>query len=492
MKALFRKLTVAIVAVCAAGFFAGCELEDDAFTGIRFTKDGCYAEAGSEVYVSAVFINNDKENKNAVIKYSIDADLSDSTGSFLDKTSAASGEAIKLTLGSKVGITVIKAEYDTYTARTACGVEAETISINDKPIGFAQFGVEPSKMKTVVTVSNAADLKKYAKQGGCLIYVDGVIDMSEGILPIEGKTMDGNNATPAMNAFIASNSEYSTYADWIKNMTTNSWINSHLNDKGDTNTLSISNTYKNKIQIQIASNTAIIGLPGAVIRGVNFSIKSNNVVIRNLTLKDSVDPFPHHENGDGWNAQHDLISIDKGTNIWIDHCSFEDTLNLGTAANGEKWQIYDGLCDMKSSATNITVSYCVFKNHDKTMLIGSGDSDGDNTKRFITLANNYWLNCGQRCPFVRNSRIHVYNNVYDSDAYRHWTSQTSINARAGSIVCAQNNYFGSVTSQNEQGGTIYISDSAIFDLAPKYGYVLRKTSSDLRNLAGPGKLSVTK
>ena len=141
MKALFRKLTVAIVAVCAAGFFAGCELEDDAFTGIRFTKDGCYAEAGSEVYVSAVFINNDKENKNAVIKYSIDADLSDSTGSFLDKTSAASGEAIKLTLGSKVGITVIKAEYDTYTARTACGVEAETITgVDRKHISLVCLG----------------------------------------------------------------------------------------------------------------------------------------------------------------------------------------------------------------------------------------------------------------------------------------------------------------------------------------------------------------
>ena len=52
------------------------------------------------------------------------------------------------------------------------------------------------------------------------------------------------------------------------------------------------------------------------------------------------------------------------------------------------------------------------------MLIGSSDKDGedDPAARKISLFYNYWLNCGQRCPFVRNSLCHVLNNVYDSDS----------------------------------------------------------------------------
>ncbi|MDD5835115.1 MAG: hypothetical protein PUD00_07785 [Treponema berlinense] len=157
----------------------------------------------------------------------------------------------------------------------------------------------------------------------------------------------------------------------------------------------------------------------------------------------------------------------------MDHCTFEDTLTLGKAANGEKLQVYDGLCDMKSTTTNVTVSNCVFKNHDKTMLIGSSDKDGENdpAARKISLFYNYWLNCGQRCPFVRNSLCHVLNNVYDSDSNRIYNSQTSINARAGSVVCAENNSFGSVASPNEAGGSISYSPNSNFNPESYYLYV---------------------
>lgn len=128
---------------------------------------------------------------------------------------------------------------------------------------------------------------------------------------------------------------------------------------------------------------------------------------------------------------------------------------------------------MKSTTTNVTVSNCVFKNHDKTMLIGSSDKDGENdpAARKISLFYNYWLNCGQRCPFVRNSLCHVLNNVYDSDSNRIYNSQTSINARAGSVVCAENNSFGSVASPNEAGGSISYSPNSNFNPESYYLYV---------------------
>ena len=300
-----------------------------------------------------------------------------------------------------------------------------------------------------------------------MIFVQGNIDMSEGMLPAEGSVMDGSSATDKMNSFVVSKSEYSSYGEWVKNTT-------NVSASEDTKTTSISNAYKSIIQITVANNTAIIGLDGACVRGGSFSIRNvSNVVIRNISLKDAVDPFPHHESGDGWNAQHDLVSIDNGKNIWIDHCTFEDTLTLGKAANGEKLQVYDGLCDMKSTTTNVTVSNCVFKNHDKTMLIGSSDNDGANdpAARKISLFYNYWLNCGQRCPFVRNSLCHVLNNVYDSDSNRIYNSQTSINARAGSVVCAENNSFGSVASPNEAGGSISYLPNSNFNPESYYLYV---------------------
>lgn len=270
------------------------------------------------------------------------------------------------------GFVKVVAECNGFSAYKIFGVySSEEIVVSDKALGFAGLGVDMSKMVNTFTVSTGSELKQYAREGGYLIFVKGNIDMSEGMLPAEGSVMDGSRATDKMNAFVANNSKYSTYGEWIKNTT-------NVSASEKTETTSISNAYKSIIQIVVANNTAIIGLDGACVRGGSFSIRNvSNVVIRNISLKDAVDPFPHHESGDGWNAQHDLVSIDNGKNIWIDHCTFEDTLTLGKAANGEKLQVYDGLCDMKSTTTNVTVSNCVFKNHDKTMLIGSSDKDGE-------------------------------------------------------------------------------------------------------------------
>ena len=72
---------------------------------------------------------------------------------------------------------------------------------------------------------------------------------------------------------------------------------------------------------------------------------------------------------------------------------------------------------------------------------------------------------------MRNSLCHVLNNVYDSDSNRIYNSQTSINARAGSVVCAENNSFGSVASPNEAGGSISYSPNSNFNPESYYLYV---------------------
>lgn len=359
------------------------------------------------------------------------------------------------------------------TVTVTSEVTKKIISLSDSPVGYASLGTSYSTTGGT-TVTTRAQLLSAVSSGGVII-IDGMIDMSEGKLWTSGST-SMTAGTTAMNTFVSSAStsvSYSTYADWVDKYSA-ACSTSTEDDKSTTpesgesrsslfdDLWVLNDAYGNKIKINLNSNTTIIGKDeNCGIRGGSIQINGkSNIQIRNLIIQDPCDPFPHHESGDGYNAQWDGICVQgASSNIWIDHCTFEDTLTLAKTTNTtkEKWQIYDGLCDMKGACTNITVSNCIFKNHDKTMLIGSSDSDGDNTKRFVTLAGNYFLNCGQRLPMVRNTLVHVLNNYYVSSGSP-YSSQSCVNARKNSIVYAENNYFDS--------GCTYSFNTASSDSTP--------------------------
>ena len=386
--------------------------------------------------------------------------------------------------------------------------EAEkSIKLGDLPVGFAGLGTNYVTSGTKVEVSTRDKLIEAVSGGNKIIVITSMIDMSDGMLPAEGKTLLAS--TQALDVFVKSvKSDYGNYKAWVdayrqactkttedkgKNASTNSGLYDDL--------WALNKAYGKKICLEIKSGTTLIGkTQDCGIRGGSILVKGDNIQIRNLTIKDACDPFPHHEQkdsntSDGYNAQWDGITIDGNKNIWIDHCTFEDTLSLETVKTGdtldEKWQTYDGLCDIKGDATNITVSNCIFKNHDKTMLIGSSDSDGDNSKRFVTLYGNYFLNCVQRLPMVRNTTIHIFNNYYDSSnpAY---SNSYAIGRRKNCIVYAENNYFGSGIkySIKETNGELHSSgnvdnseksstaatDSAVFSSLNKYKYTALSAS----------------
>ena len=116
---------------------------------------------------------------------------------------------------------------------------------------------------------------------------------------------------------------------------------------------------------------------------------------------------------------------------------------------------------MKNDCSGITISWNKFQNHDKTMLIGSSDKDGDNTKRTITLHHNHFYNCGQRLPMVRNSQIHIFNNIYEVNN-PYYKSQYCIGVRKNSLIIAENNYFGSGINYSfkDSKGTVYASGNS--------------------------------
>ena len=518
----FKLLSASLLALISGFFFFGCETEESHFTGLRLSGANCYVAAGESVELTAVFVKEDKENKSAEITWTL---IKDTTGgASLTAVSPLSGQSVNLsndqsvsllsgqsatftagsTEGGLCGITV---SYENYSVTAYIGVEETKISADDIPTGFAGLGADISKMTNSVTVTDPDDLITYAGKGNYLILVEGTIDMSRGMLPSPGSK--STDPTAALNEFVSANSDYSSYSAWLKGET-------KVSSDANTGTPSISNTYKNKIQVKVASNTAIIGSGNdAVIRGGTFSInKTGNVIIRNLTIRDAVDPFPHHEvksdgvTSDGWNAQFDCIAVSGANHVWIDHCTFEDTLILGTAANGEKWQVYDGLCDITNTSSYVTVSNCIFRNHDKTSLIGNGESDIYGGQ--ITLACNRFYGCGQRLPLLCYPEMHIYNNYY-GDETGFYSNSYAIGARyAAFTVIAEGNYFGSGISNafnasTNAGGECYasgnstnsgsLSTTSSKPFEVPYSYMLLSYSEAknyVKSHAGAGKLPVSK
>jgi pectate lyase len=190
------------------------------------------------------------------------------------------------------------------------------------------------------------------------------------------------------------------------------------------------NAQQDQVRLRIGSNTTIVGVgKDATIKGAWFDIRGTanvansrtNIIVRNLTFRDTYDCFPQWSPTDGtlgsWNALYDAISLRDTNNVWVDHNTFEDrdtadaTLPLHF---GVLFQVHDGLLDITNGSDLVTVSWNRFRNHDKMMLIGSSDGmTTDRGKLRVTLHHNVFDGIGQRAPRVRFGQVHVYNNFYD-------------------------------------------------------------------------------
>ena len=364
---------------------------------------------------------------------------------------------------------------------------------------------------SVVTVSTRSELQNYAKKGNYVIYVDGMIDMTDGKMPSKA-----SESTSALDSWIASKSSVATsLATWKTYYAGGNTDSADESGAYKTNRQTLANAWSSLITINVESNTTIIGLTDeSGVKGGCFKISGkSNIVMRNLIIQDAYDPFPQIEDGDGFNANYDAIEISGGSKyIWIDHCTFRDTISKTdsdfdtvTLSDGaeKKYQVFDGLCDIKQASDFITVSYCKFMDHDKTQLIGhSADYTDDTNHQTITLHNNYYLNCGQRLPMVRFSTIHIYNNYYDTDGTGRKNSYC-IGLRENNKVYAENNYFGNVTPVSNSQGSYYFTGNYGYDntgsaaWTPSSYYTYTPLSAadakdDVTENAGAGKLSVIK
>ena len=201
------------------------------------------------------------------------------------------------------------------------------------------------------------------------------------------------------------------------------------------------------------TNKTILALPGVKLYSneqtastsgiLYFKSGSNNVIMRNLTFEG-----PGAYDCDG----RDNLCFDGATNIWVDHCDFQDGC--------------DGNFDNKGNTDNITISWCRFHylkapkaggsggsdDHRFTNLIGSSSSakpsDGAYT---MTWAYCWWdEGCRERMPRVRNADLHMLNCVWTSSVANYYVGPE--NARVRFDGC----YFGSLAASKifkSYGGT---------------------------------------
>lgn len=205
---------------------------------------------------------------------------------------------------------------------------------------------------------------------------------------------------------------------------------------------------KKNIVFRVPSHTTLIGVPGtnAGIKGGSLQVQNvNNVIIRNLTFSATEDCFPQWDPTDGsageWNSNYDSVTLRGATNVWADHNTFTDAPNFDKSLKtyfGRKYQIHDGALDITNGSDLVTVERNLFTCHDKTMLIGSSDTDSTGKLR-VSIHHNVWKGVVQRAPLARIGQIHLYNNLYDTTALNGYAPKYSIDSRAKAQVVAEHN-----------------------------------------------------
>ncbi|MFD5058684.1 MULTISPECIES: polysaccharide lyase family 1 protein [unclassified Streptomyces] len=204
-----------------------------------------------------------------------------------------------------------------------------------------------------------------------------------------------------------------------------------------------------RVELQVGSNTTIVGAGrDAVLKGGSLQVRdAENVIVRNLELRDAYDCFPVWQPNTGglgdWKTAYDTLWLRGASHVWIDHVTASDKGHPDEKEPtyfGRNYLRHDGLLDITNASDLVTVSWSRFADHDKAILIGNGDNvTTDRGKLRVTLHHNEFDAVVQRAPRVRFGQVHLYNNCYvvpERSDYRY-----SIGVSTESRIVAENNSF---------------------------------------------------
>ncbi|WP_139827615.1 pectinesterase family protein [Nesterenkonia sp. PF2B19] len=146
--------------------------------------------------------------------------------------------------------------------------------------------------------------------------------------------------------------------------------------------------------IRVAGDKTIVGLNSraALVGGGFFLDEVQNVIIRNLRIRDSYVPG----DWDGKENDHDGVRVDTSSHVWLDHIDFT--------------RIGDGEADLRKDSTAMTLSWNIFRDHNKAIGVGWTD----NVETTLTMHHNWFSNSYQRNASIDNVAAgHLYNNLVE-------------------------------------------------------------------------------
>jgi len=136
----------------------------------------------------------------------------------------------------------------------------------------------------------------------------------------------------------------------------------------------------------------------AELKNISINIRQySNVIVHNLKMHEVFYP-------------EDDLTIDECHHVWIDHCEFYSKIGPGITVD-----TYDGLLDIKKGSHNVTVSWCHFHDHMKTVLVGHSDNNGEQDVNLqVTFHHNWFSSTDGRNPSLRFGQIHYFNNYLEN------------------------------------------------------------------------------
>lgn len=313
----------------------------------------------------------------------------------------------------------------------------------------------PDHVYTVTTRQQLVDTFKAAGDAPKIIYVKGAIDANTGPT---GQPLTCDDYAAGTGYTLAGYLAAFNPATWG----TTSVPSGPLEDAR----VAAEHNQAKQIELKVPSNTTLVGLGlGATITGGDLVLDGvDNVIIRNLTLRNAFDCFPQWDPTDtsvgNWNSEFDLITvIHDTTHVWIDHNTFTDRPFLDNTEPvyfGRPFQQHDGATDITDGSDFVTVSWNRYADHDKLMLIGSTDSNkfDDADHLHVTIHHNEFIDVGQRASRLRWGQNDIYDNYYVEPGSGAIPYIYSWGVGVNSHIYAQDNYF-SFTGGQTAGEIIF-------------------------------------
>lgn len=315
------------------------------------------------------------------------------------------------------------------------GWAAKTYNLSGEPAAGLYLdypltgGADPNRPANLIVATNRSELlQALAHDEPAVVVVRGTIDLNQGRSPAEYAGGSGYDLEQYQQAYLAKDSQKIAVQEDAR--------------------AAAALKQSEQCVLFVGSNKSLVGDgDSALIRGGNLIIKGSNVIIRNLTFEDAIDYFPRWNldtGGGAWLAAYNVLTVNGGRNVWIDHCTFvaRTTDNFAAAAlknaNGRTPRYYrhGDAIGIINGSDFITLSYNLFAYYDRSIIIGAKNNNEIDASRLrVTLHHNHFLHCRSRSPLVRYGKVHVYNNYYEGRC------DQALGTRFAARIFSEGNFF---------------------------------------------------